>query len=108
VSRRNSAADLSQAHARLAAVIDWISARSMPDAVTVQAAAEILATPPADRDVWSEVRLASVHGVNGCLVVLFREHGGRRGPVTDGRCSCDHPDAVCEHMLVALAGENLR
>jgi hypothetical protein len=111
VSRRNDAADLARAHVRLAAVTHWIAARPgaiLPDTATLQAAAEIIATPPTIRDTWTEVRLASVHSVNGHLVVLYRERDDRRSPVVDGRCSCDRPDAVCEHLLVALAGEKLQ
>ena len=107
---RRSDADLASARASLARVTDWIAGRSggKPDTATIEAAARIIATPPTIRDTWVEVRPATVHGVNGHLVVLYRERGDRQSPVVDGRCSCDRQDALCEHLLVALTGENLQ
>jgi hypothetical protein len=103
---RGNAADLARARASLAAVTDWIAARDgaiPPDAATVEAAAAIIATPPTERDTWVRCGIATVHGVNGHLIALYRDKPG--SPVTDAECSCGRTDAVCEHLLVALVGE---
>jgi hypothetical protein len=104
--REQHAADLARAKASLTAVTAWIAARDgsiPPDAATLEAAAEIIATPTTVRDTWVRCGIATVHGVNGCLIALYRDQPG--GPVTDAQCSCGRTDAVCEHLLVALVWE---
>ena len=108
MGRRSNDADLARARTSLTPVTKWIAAREgskPPAAETIEAAAAIIATPPTLRDTWVRCGIATVHGVNGHLVVLYRERDDPRSPVVDGQCSCGRTDEVCEHLLVALVGE---
>ena len=102
---RPPARDLAAARARLSAVTDWLAAREgrgQPGPAAVDAAASILAAPPARRDVSVSVDPATVHRVQGHLVAVYHL-GPHGGPVATGECSCPG-EGLCEHLLVALAG----
>jgi hypothetical protein len=105
---RPSARDLETARARVKAVTDWIAARegsSQPDPAAVDAAVIILATPPTRRDTSVSVHPATVHRVNGHLVAIYHL-GERGGEVAAAECSCP-AEGLCEHLLAALAGEEI-
>lgn len=102
---RPPARDLAAARARLSAVTDWLAAREgsgQPGSAAVDAAASILAAPPARRDVSVSMHPATVHRVQGHLVAVYHL-GPHGGPVATGECSCAG-EGLCEHLLVALAG----
>lgn len=66
----------------------------------------ILATPPTRRDTSVCVHPATVHRVSGHLVAIYHHLGERGGEVATAECSCP-AEGLCEHLLVALAGEEV-
>jgi hypothetical protein len=90
--------DLAAARARVSAVTDWIAARggsNLPDPVTVDAAAGILAAPPHHSDVSVSVHPATVWRVGGHLVAVYH-FGSLVGAVANAECSCPGK-GLCEH-----------